>query len=287
MAIDQRLMMGIIFIIAGVALALLAYAAFLYRRAPAELEEGVEAPGSDGDVTHEDGQGGEEVDAPETTSEHVTEPAEVETEAQAETDAGAAAEMPESQAEPDEVVEDAAEPDEGSDELELDQEPVEEAPVEDDPGVGAWSVPTTPVVNLSQDPVTGRLVVEVDGRTFSSAQDLRDSEEWKQVGPILRDTVAWLTLADSRQDKAQEPRESGMLEAGLPSTLSMVEQINLILERKLERGEISTRAVRLVEGADGSIRVYIGVNSYSIDEVPDDEVERLIHEAVAEWESHQ
>lgn len=285
MAIDQQLMMGIIFIIAGVALALLAYAAFLYRRAPAELEDGVGVPDPDEDSTPEGTPGEDVQDALAATVKGSTEPADDDMESGAEPEIApeAAPEMAEDQ----EEAEDAAEVDNETDDPELNVRSAEAAPVVDVSDVGAEPDPTAATVNLRQDPVTGRLVVEVEGRTFSSAQDLRESDQWKQVAPILRDTVAWLTLADSRQDEQQESSEPGAPEIALSSTLSMVEQINLILGRKLDRGEISTRAVRLVEGADGSIRVYIGVNSYSMDEVPDSEVEHLIHEAVAEWEAKQ
>lgn len=286
MAIDQQLMMGIIFIIAGVALALLAYAAFLYRRAPAELEGGVEkTPIADEDSAPEATPGDDVEDAPAVTVEGSTEPTDEDREsgAEPEVEPEAAPEIAENPPE----AEGSAEPDEETDDPEAAERSAEAAPVMDESDVEAEPGPTAATVNLRQDPGTGRLVVEVEGRTFSSAQDLRDSDQWKQVAPILRDTVAWLTLADSRQDEQQEPSEPGTPEIALSPALSMVEQINLILERKLNRGEISTRAVRLVEGADGSIRVYIGVNSYSIDEVPDAEVEHLIHEAVAEWESQQ
>jgi len=68
--------------------------------------------------------------------------------------------------------------------------------------------------------------------------------------------------------------------------LSMVEQINQILDRNLAEEPGSRRGVRLVDGPAGSIRVYLGVEGFdAIDDVPDPEVRRLIREAVSEWEN--
>jgi hypothetical protein len=66
----------------------------------------------------------------------------------------------------------------------------------------------------------------------------------------------------------------------------MVEQIGQILESKLAaRPGSSAAPVRLVEGPGGSVRVYIGLQSYSPEEVPDPEIREAIRASVAEWEA--
>jgi hypothetical protein len=65
----------------------------------------------------------------------------------------------------------------------------------------------------------------------------------------------------------------------------MVEQISQILEAKLTAQSASSRGVRLVEGPGGVVRVYIGVQSYGLEEVPDPAIRAAIREAVAEWEA--
>jgi hypothetical protein len=73
--------------------------------------------------------------------------------------------------------------------------------------------------------------------------------------------------------------------AGVAVGVSMIEQIDEILQRKMTELAGAPRGVRLVEGAGGSLRVFIGVQSYAFEDVPDAEVKSIIREAVAEWES--
>jgi hypothetical protein len=65
----------------------------------------------------------------------------------------------------------------------------------------------------------------------------------------------------------------------------MIDQINTILERKLAESPQGLKGVRLVEGTGGALRVFVGLQSYAFDEVPDPEVRKVIREAVAEWEN--
>ncbi len=76
-------------------------------------------------------------------------------------------------------------------------------------------------------------------------------------------------------------------ESYLQRSQSMIEQINEVLRQKLAERESGPRAVRLAEGLGGGIRVYVGVESYSIDEVPDEEVRAIIRQAVKEWEAQR
>jgi len=42
--------------------------------------------------------------------------------------------------------------------------------------------------------------------------------------------------------------------------------------------------VRLSGDREGSVRVYIGIQSYTLDEIPDADIREVIRLAVAEWE---
>jgi hypothetical protein len=68
---------------------------------------------------------------------------------------------------------------------------------------------------------------------------------------------------------------------------SMIEQINAILQEKLTDRIGGSKAVRLIEGPGGTVRVLIGVHSFNLDDVPDGEVSKLIREAVTAWEESQ
>ena len=79
-------------------------------------------------------------------------------------------------------------------------------------------------------------------------------------------------------------RTADRVKEEVKKSLSMIEQIDDILQRKMTEMAGAPQGVRLVEGAGGSLRVFIGVQSFAFEDVPDADVKRLIREAVAEWE---
>ena len=137
-----------------------------------------------------------------------------------------------------------------------------------------------PVVTLLRDEVTGQLALQVGTRVYRDPQALRDSSDWTRVEYAARDLSRWIEGSAPVPRKVEERRPEEKPKPG-----SMVEQINLILETKLANQPGSSRAARLVEGPDGSVRVYIGVQPYNLDEVPDPAIRAAIREAVAEWEA--
>jgi hypothetical protein len=116
---------------------------------------------------------------------------------------------------------------------------------------------------------------------------LKRAEAWEQIGGLFEELHTWMAVVPPQtpsqptvpQAEASEPTKK----AGGP--LSMVEEINQILSEKLAASDTAPQGVHMAEGADGSIRVFIGVDGYEMDQVPNDEVRRLIREAVSEWES--
>jgi hypothetical protein len=122
-------------------------------------------------------------------------------------------------------------------------------------------------------------VVQVGDRVYRRAEDLRGSADANRVQSASADLTRWIaggssskpgTVGATREEKAAK-------------SASMIEQINTILEEKLAAGS-PLQGVRLVEGVGGTVRVFVGVNSYPVDEVPDPQVRQLIRQAVAEWE---
>ncbi len=70
------------------------------------------------------------------------------------------------------------------------------------------------------------------------------------------------------------------------SHLSMVEQINRVLQKKLEEHPLNKRGISLGSALDGGLLVKVGLNKYdNVEEVPEQEIQDIIHEAIAEWDA--
>jgi hypothetical protein len=141
---------------------------------------------------------------------------------------------------------------------------------------------TIPVATLLRDEITGELIVRVGDCEYASADELKTSDDWKRVEFAASDLTKWLS---STTPNDRTPRKEHEQIPQQPP--SMIEQINEILKQQLAESPEENRAVRLIEGAGGSVRVFVGVHSYAIDEVPDPDVQRVIREAVAAWEENQ
>ncbi len=141
------------------------------------------------------------------------------------------------------------------------------------------------IATFYREETTGRLLIRMGDRKFSSPSELFNSPHWSQIEKLSSDLAAWLRNAPDRRppSPAKPPDPASGSKAAL-GPQSMVEQINQILERKLATLEGEQRAVRLLEGPRGDVRVLIGVESFAINEVPYEGIRRLIREAVNEWE---
>jgi hypothetical protein len=136
-----------------------------------------------------------------------------------------------------------------------------------------------PVATLLRDEVTGRLVVQVGPQQYTTAGDLKASKDWMRVERAASDLAGW--TAPPPSDRAAAAKRE---EPAAPRPASMIDQINAIFERKLAASPQSHRGIRLSTGLDGGVRVLIGLQSYTLDQVPDPEISRMIRESVAEWE---
>lgn len=68
--------------------------------------------------------------------------------------------------------------------------------------------------------------------------------------------------------------------------LSIVQQIDTVLQKKLANTPLEDGGIRLLESSQGSVEVQVGLQKYdSIDEVPDEKIKLVIRNAIAEWES--
>jgi hypothetical protein len=141
------------------------------------------------------------------------------------------------------------------------------------------------IATFYREEKTGRLLIRIGDRKFSSPSELFNSPHWPQIERLSSELSAWLRSAqEQRPPRPISPPEPPSAPKTAAAPQSMIGQINQILERKLAALGGEQRAVRLMEGPRGDVRVLVGVESYAINEVPYEEIRRLIREAVKEWE---
>lgn len=139
------------------------------------------------------------------------------------------------------------------------------------------------VATLLRDEISGNLIVKVGNKEYQTYDELKESDDWTRVTYAASDLTKWLAGTVN----LPELPELEVEDETTAKSVSMVEQINDILHEKLAKAEGEIKGLRLIEGPGGTLRVFIGVQSYSMDEVPDPEARRLISEAVAIWEDRQ
>lgn len=264
MTIDNNLIIGVVLIGAGLLLGLLAYF-IITGRSEEEIEEEAEGMGETVKPTPE------------------PEPVELEGEEPS----------PTSQIEDNIPLPDTSEETLPSPPQTSEPPPVEETPSEDtttEPRVkktaqtepGEVSQPRITIATLQRGEVTGGLIVQVGDHQYLNAVELKQSSDWNRVEYAASDLAKWISSQTSGDRIPEVDREQDT-----SSPQSMIEQINDFLQQKLAESAGSLKGVRLIESSEGTVRVLIGVQSYSIDEVPDSEVAQLIREAVAAWEEKQ
>ena len=142
--------------------------------------------------------------------------------------------------------------------------------------------PRISIASLLRDELTGELIVKVGNTEYKNPDELRDSTDWSRVEYAASDLQTWIA-----KEKRDQPTVEREVDAAEPKPMSMIEQINAILQEKIESAGRSDLGVRLLESPSGAARVLIGVQSYDLADVPDDDVRQLIQEAVAVWEADQ
>ena len=104
------------------------------------------------------------------------------------------------------------------------------------------------------------------------ATDLQ-TEEVKKTTSLNPLKVFSDSLQPKKKSSADEPDQS------------IVAQIDLILQAKMEGNQFEDQGIRLIEGPDQGMVIEIGISKYTeIDAVPDEQVRQLIRLSVVEWE---
>ena len=235
---DDQLMLGILLIIVGIAIGLIAVAVVLNRReARIAAESGLTTDETDDEASSESEQ---EEPAPEVDGDEST---------------------PET---------DEDEPPEGDDQI---VEAEQKEPV----GPRERQL----VAEIYREEVTGRLVIQTGDQEYSDGRQIENEAERRRLAYAASDLLDWFQGEfefEGRSAAAVSAQQSA------PSD-QMLEGINEILQRSL--ADTPDRGVRLFPDAVGGVKVLIGVKSYEIEDVPDDEIKDLIRQAVAEWEAGQ
>lgn len=158
-----------------------------------------------------------------------------------------------------------------------------------------------------------RLVVEMKGVSYRQGSRLKP-EQKKVLDDLVREIQAWLGAATAAAAVATPPAEKPKplkdhsevaqdrtslnplkifgdalqpqkkTDAG-EQDLSIVAQIDQLLQTKLEGTHLEDKGIQLVEGPDQGMVIEIGLDKYNeIEAVPDEEVRELIRLSVADWE---
>jgi hypothetical protein len=119
-------------------------------------------------------------------------------------------------------------------------------------------------------PVVGQPVLQVGATGKASDEPLPVLEEKRiSYNPIK-------VFTDAIGTDANKPKSENM---------SIVAQIDEILQEKLEKSPLAKRGISMKDSLDGGLLVWVGLQQYaSIDEVPDPEIRQLLRQSVEEWE---
>lgn len=70
--------------------------------------------------------------------------------------------------------------------------------------------------------------------------------------------------------------------------LSVIDEVNDILQKKLHGSPLAGKGIHLMENHNKEIRFWVGLNSYNdVDEIPDEAIRQIIDESVREWEQNR
>ena len=146
----------------------------------------------------------------------------------------------------------------------------------------------------------GRLLILMDGHWHDNSSSLSAVQK-ERLHLALGESAAWLDLQLGKEAPAADPvvsAENGSIRTeGVKSKvvltggdapfrkLSIVEQVDEILQDILEAEGLKARNIRLSEMVNRGVIVWIGQQYYEgIDAVPDDDVKQLVRRAVRKWE---
>jgi len=143
--------------------------------------------------------------------------------------------------------------------------------------------------------INSRVTVEMDGTQLS---EVLSADRKKRLIELISNFRPWLESGGQSQQAAAAPvnvlRPSTPASVQTPAqkpeekniaSLSIVNQIDTVLQARLMNTQFAKNGIRLQESALGGVEVYVGLQKFStVDDVPDEGIKSEIRAAIAEWE---
>lgn len=162
-----------------------------------------------------------------------------------------------------------------------------------------------------------RMIVEMDGKNLSTPlsadgkkrllelisvfRPFIDGQTQQQATPATKPVMtqpppASFTSNAPVYSPSAEVKPVSILNRGAPpkkldpekafALLSIVQQIDSVLQKKLTNTPLESAGIRLQESPQGDLEVLVGLQKFSsIDDVSDENIKSVIRNAIAEWES--
>jgi hypothetical protein len=100
-------------------------------------------------------------------------------------------------------------------------------------------------------------------------------EEVQEASPVVAAAEAVSRPAPAKKSEVEKNIAS----------LSIVQQIDTVLQERLLSSPLALRGIRLQESIQGGVEVYVGSQKFhSVDDVPDAEIKAAIRSAITAWE---
>ncbi len=150
--------------------------------------------------------------------------------------------------------------------------------------------------------VSGALKLRLEGQMIEYKSDIT-AEQREHLLNLIISLRPWLDGAKPASPPSPPPDISIISVAPKPlpkvdlkldpdlekktlESLSMLEQIDRVLQKKLSGHPLAPRSISLNSNLDGSLLVKVGLDEYkAINDIPDQAVQDIIREAIAEWEA--
>lgn len=177
-------------------------------------------------------------------------------------------------------------------------------------------VETSSVLRIKNDSVG--MVVEMDGKILSAPLSAEGKKRLLELISVFRPFIDGQTQQPVAKPvmtqtppaslttpppvpapvnrSAPEVKPVSVLNPGAPpkkldpdkefALLSIVQQIDSVLQKKLLNTPLEDAGIRLQESPQGDLEVFVGLQKFtSIDDVTDEKIKSVIRAAIAEWES--
>jgi len=148
--------------------------------------------------------------------------------------------------------------------------------------------------------LSGALKLRLDGQLIEYPDDTNEEERQKLLG-LIRKLRPWVEAKEEKPNPLTADEkitasptisplttENKVNEAHKELTfqkMSMREQVDSILQKKLEDHPLESRGIRLGTSESGGLLFQIGLDEYEwLEDIPDLPVQEIIRKAIAEWE---